>query len=508
MNSDVEFIFRLLRKEAWARKRLVMLLYFLTSIVFAGLAWIWPQVYTSSSTTVIEDKNIIRPLMEGTAVTTALAEPSKMASQIMNSRATLNEIIEAGDWVEEDASALEIDEAMERIRGKTEILNIGRNIIQISFKDKNPTRAFKTAKMMSEIFVRESQKIKQRESRSAYEFINSQAEIYHSKLKGAELAIKNFREKNIDSTPGAEQIANERILSLTRQIEDVEIEINGERSKLDALKIQLAGGGVTENSASIAREGTLRTRVSELKNQLEDLRLVYKDTYPDIVQIKSQIDSTEAQIMREIESRNSENKVNKGELADSPIAQELRSQISRSQTNISTLKSRKEQLMVLLTNEQQKINRIKSVEAEINELTRDSDVNLAKYNELLEQRESARISMEMDIANQGIVTRIQEKAFLPANPKGIRFIHLIIAGFILSFAVPLGVVYGLALLDQKVRDQRIIHDNLELPVLASIHPVKNQMQRRMQHLKVATIVLVIGSSWAIYGYEVWLRIQG
>jgi len=508
MNAVVGFILHIVFKEAWARKKLVVSLYILVSATFAGLAWVWPQVYTSSATIVVDDRNIIRPLMEGTAPTTALTEPFKLARSMMASRTTLKEVLTLGGWIDKNTPQQKIDSLMDAARSKTEISNTGKMIVHIRFRDREPMRAYLAAKAMSEIFIRESYLIKQRESESAYRFIDEQAENYLIKLQVADLAIKEFREKNVDSTPGALQAANLRILELTRSIEDINIEILGEESKLAAQREQLAGGGGAKNTASIEREGVLRARITALRVQLDDLRLIYKDTYPDIVQINEQIKSTEEQIQEEIDSRNSGKNLEKEDLADSPIAQALRSDILLSQTDISTLKSRKTQLTVLLENERQKVNRINAVEAEITELTRESAVNKSKYNQLIEQRESARISRDMDLAKQGINARIQEAAYLPASPKGLRFSHLIIVGVLLSFGVPLSVVFGLTILDQKVRDPRTISENLGLPILASVHRVKSSQEIRRDFTKKFGLALIVLSAWSVYGYEIWLKLQG
>jgi len=507
MNAVVGFILHVVFKEAWARKKLVVSLYILVSVTFAGLAWFWPQVYTSSATIVVDDRNIIRPLMEGTAPTTALTEPLKLARSMMASRTTLKEVLTVGGWIDETTPQQKIDSLMDDIRGKTEISNTGKMIVHISYRDRDPMRAYLATKAMSEIFIRESYLIKQRESESAYRFIDEQAENYLRKLQEADLAIKEFREKNVDSTPGAMQAANSRILELTRNIENLDIEILGERSKLAAQREQLSGGKGAENTASIEREGVLRARISALKAQLEDLRLVYKDTYPDIVQIKEQIASTEKQIVSEIDARNGTS-LRKEELSDSPLAQTLRSEILLTQTSISTLNSHRKQLSVLLDKERKKVNRINAVEAEITELTRESAVNKSKYNQLIEQRESARISRDMDLAKQGINARIQEAAYLPVSPKGLRFSHLIVVGVLFSFLVPLGIVFGLTILDQKVRDPRVISEKLGLPVLASVHRVKSSQEIRSEITKKLGLILVVLAAWSIYGYEIWLKVQG
>lgn len=508
MNAAVEFLVRIVIKEAWARKKLVAVLYILVSAVFAALAWVWPQVYTSSATIIVDDRNIIRPLMDGTAQTTALTEPLKFAKQMMESRTTLREVLLVGGWITEDTPQTQVDSLIDSARSKTEISNTGKKIVHISFKDRQAERAYLAAKAMSEIFIRESYLTKQRESEAAYKFINEQAEGYSRKLQAADLAIKEFREKNVDSTPGAMQAANSRILELTRSIEDIDIELLAEESKLAAQKEQLAGGGGAKNTASIEREAVLRARVTTLKAQLEDLRLIYKDTYPDIVQIKAQIASTEIQIRREIDSRSLNLNAANEDLADSPIAQALRSDILVTETALSTLKSRKAQFTVLLENERQKVNRINAVEAEITELTRDSTVNKTKYNQLIEQRESARITRDMDRAKQGINARIQEAAFLPVTPKGLRFIHLIVIGLLFSFGVPVAVVFGLTILDQKVRDQRVISEKLQLPVLANVYQVKSNSEKRADFSKKMMIVAIVVLTWTVYGYEIWLKVQG
>ncbi len=508
MNDLIGFILRLVTKESLARKKLVISLYVGTAMFFAAIAWSWPQVFNSSATIIIEDRNIITPLMKGTAQTSVLTEPLKLAKTMMSSRTTITEVLKLGEWIDDSTPQKTIDNLIESIRTRTNISNSGKKIIHISFKDRNPQRAMLATKAMSEIFIRESILIKQKDSQNAFDFINTQAGIYHKKLTDADRAIKEFREKNVDSTPGAMQVATERVLTLTRELEDLDIEILGEKSKLTAQRLQLSGGGGAENTASIEREVALRTRITTLKVSLEDLRLTYEDTYPDIVQIKSQIESTEDRIRKEIETRNSEDKqINQG-LSDSPLAQELRSAILNTQTSVSTLNSRKEQLNILLDNERKKINRINNVDVEITELTRDSKVNQDKYNQLVEQRESARISRDMDLANQGINARIQEAAFLPASPKGVRFLHIMVIGLLFSFGVPISIVFGLTILDQKIRDSKTVTDKLQLPVLASLHPVLSQSEVKKYHIKLATMGFVVISVWVFYGVVIWLKVGG
>ena len=102
MNDIIGFILRLVAKEALARKKLVISLYVGTALFFAAIAWVWPQVFNSAATIIIEDRNILTPLMKGTAQTSVLTEPLKLAKTMMNSRTTLIEVLHIGGWIDDD----------------------------------------------------------------------------------------------------------------------------------------------------------------------------------------------------------------------------------------------------------------------------------------------------------------------------------------------------------------------------------------------------------------------
>jgi len=292
---------------------------------------------------------------------------------------------------------------------------------------------------------------------------------------------------------------------LRQKLEANALDISIEKSKLISLRQQLTGQNTGISSASLQRESELGERIVLLEQQLDELRLNYLDTYPDIVKAKAQIKSLEKQIREEIDNRTSSR--NRA-LVDGPLYQELRSLMSKTQTKISSLETTRDQIENLYVNEQKKIERINAVDAEISELTRDYAVNQEMYQTLLRQRESAMISMNIDIANQGLTIKVQESASLPVNPKGLRFAHVILAGLALSFFIPISGAYVLSQLDGKIRDKNVISEKLMLPVLASVYFVNTKKERRNNYLKASVMLLIVGLSLSAYGYAIYLRLQG
>ncbi len=508
MNLTISEIIKLLLRSVWERKVLVTILFVITSIVFLMMGLLWPKVYTSSTSILVEQQNILRPLMQGTAETTSAQNRDRAAREVIFSRESMIRILASSVWFDSVPDEKEKDLMREAIKKRTEFINVGTNLMLISYRDSQAKRAYETAKLMADIFVEQSLSAKRNESKNAYDFISSQVAEYQKKLIDVELAISKFRSNNIDATPLAENASKERLLSLNRQIETVDLELNEEQTVLKARKDQLSGESSNINEASFERESQLQSRIAELEGKLSDLRLTYMDNYPDITETKAQINVLKIRVSNEVKARESGIISGNSQLRDGPLAQELRSQISRSKTNVSSYKSRKTQLELLRTNQLKKIEQINLVKAEVAELNRDYDVNQQMYQRLLSQRENAYVSMNIDIKQQGLTIKIQEPASLPVNPKGIRFAHIILAGLAFSFAVPIGAAFGLNLIDGKVRDAKVVMDEFNLPILDSMYSITTPTIRKYSILKISAMSLIVLSMWGLYGHFILLRMAG
>ncbi len=509
MNTEITLLVNTIQKELWLRWRLSLIIFVFTAMATLVAAWFWPKVYTSSSVILVDQQSILSPLMRGTVVETTVRGHSRIARQVIFSQKSMDRIVESEVWAGESTSALtpkEHDLLKNEIQGKTDVSEVGQNLIEISFKDRNPERAFKTAKLLTQNFVQDSISAKQEESRSAYDFIDEQVSIYQIKLRQAEEAIKEFRSKNVDATQGAKDNANARLVELKRELEGVELEISSEESGILGNKRRLSGEVSAEANASFEKESAIQARIIELSTRLDDLRLNYKDTYPDIVQLKGQIKSLQQALSMESGKRESIAKGSKS-APSGIVAQELKRAVLVSEAKIINLNAKKKQLQRLIDRERETLTQINAVEAEVAELNRDYNVNQNMYQGLLGQRENARVSMNIDIKNQGLTMKIQEPAILPITPHGIRFVHILLVGLALSFALPIGLVYTITLLDQRVRSEFYLRDDLRLPILATVYDIQNVAMKRHNILKFASILLTILVIGFVYGYVIILKLQ-
>src|SRR5690606_28461821 len=133
--------------------------------------------------------------------------------------------------------------------------------------------------------IRDASQTKQSESLEAYTFIDKQANQLKAKLQEAEERLKNFRTAHTDGTEGS---VGQHINNLRKSIQDMELELQVARARRDELRNQVGQEGRRLNQNY--RAEVYRQRLAEAQRRLDELRLSYQDTYPDIVGLKEQIE--------------------------------------------------------------------------------------------------------------------------------------------------------------------------------------------------------------------------
>ena len=484
-----------LLQEAFVYRKAVVGVFIAVNILAIGSGAVWPLQYTSWSTIIVDEKNIIEPLMKGTAVTTDVTDRAKLAKEVIYGRKLMSQVAALPVWLSSgEHSAKEVDGLITKvIIPSTQITNVDKNLIRIQFTDTNAERAYATTKKIAELFIFESLAEKAKESQDAYDFISKQTEEYHEKLVNAEAQLKEFHSSNLDAQPGSEGLVGTRINSLEEKIEQTQNDLNEAETKKASLEKQLSGEA--EVTAAFTRDGQYRTRIGELQQQLETLRLSYQDTYPDIVRLKHQIED----LREAIAADEKERALGKGRplalndeaMSVNPLFQELRRELSQTKTLVDTLQARLSDNRRLLASATVRGRRVHDSEAALAELSRDYQVNRDLYQDLLKRRENARVSMNLDIANQGLTFKIHEPAMVPQNPSGPRFPHFVIGGLIIGLLLPFGLLYMKQQLDPRLRMNSTLSDKLKLQVLAVIPHLSNPAEVRDMASTMRTLSLLI-----------------
>lgn len=496
-----------------ARRRRVTL-----AIVFAAIALttlvvglLWPRKYTASTTILAQQSSIITPLMEGAATPTANATRAGIARAVIFSRKVMDQILVTGGWAATTPSPVEQDSLIEDIRRRTTVKFSNDNLITISYYDSDPRRAYDVTRELAQLFISESLASKKRESRDAFEFINGEVETYRRKLSDAEQKLMAYRKQNADARVGSVADTNAHISQLRSQIETARMDLMEKRSQAGSLNAQLTGQ--SEITAVQTTAGIYQAQLANLQGELNKLLLTYTDEYPDVIRVRHQMQDLRQQLAREEQRKQDRSAAGSPSALDSnvqfnPLYQQLKSQLSAVQADSAATAARMNASEAMLQAELQRSERIASSEAVTAELTRDYNVNRDVYQDLLTRREKARVSMNLDDKRQGLNFIIQNPAVMPLTPTGLRFMHFAMAGGLLSLAIPIGLLLGIARFDPRMHSAAQLEQLTGLTVLATVPFYPTPQDRRQERWRNRLMVAVVAAVGLVYLILFWLKLRG
>jgi len=498
-----------LLSEARRRRVALGVLFAVIALAALILGLFWPKKYAASTTILAQESSIITPLMEGAASTTANKNRAGMARDVIFSRKVMDEILVSGGWMASNPTPVEQDRLIDGIKSRTNVQTAHDNLITISYFDSSPQRAFDVARQFGQLFISESLASKQRESRDAYEFIDSQVEVYRQKLTDADDKLKSYREANADARSGSEADTNSRISQLRTQIETTRMDLMEKRSQAASLSSQLSGE--SEVNAVQTTQGIYQTQLADLQSQLDKLRLTYTDEYPDVVRIRHQMQDLQQQLAQSDQRKRNLSLAGSPTIDSrvqiNPLYQQMKSQLSSATSDIAATQARMGASETMLQSELDRSQRIANSENVTSELTRDYNVNRDVYQDLLKRRENARVSMNLDAEQRGLSFVIQNPAVMPLTPSGLRFMHFGLGGIALSLLVPFGLLSALVRFDPRARSPAQLEQYTGLTVLATIPFYPTPRDRRRERMQNTMLVFTVTGVAAIYLILFWFRMQ-
>lgn len=487
-----------------ARRRRVAI-----AVVFAAIALIalvvglsWPKKYEASTTILVQESNIIAPLMKGAATPTGTANRADIARAVILSQPVLHQVLAAGGWLADHPGPVELDRITTGIKERTTVKFSRDNLLTITYYDSNPNRAYQVTRLFGQLFISDSLASKQRESRDAFDFINGQVQAYKQKLTSAEDKLKAYREGNVDARTGSEAATASRINELRSQVENARMDLMEKRSQEASLVAQLSGE--SEVSAVQTTQGIYQAQLAELQGKLDKLLLTYTDDYPDVVRTRHQMQDLKQQLAqanaRKLAAQGGKPTALDSSVQINPLYQQMKGDLTALRGQIAAATARMNASQAMLNDEMERSRRIAGSENITAELTRDYDVNRDVYQDLLKRRENARVSMDLDATKQGLTFTVQNPATKPLLPTGLRFAHFAAAGVALGLAVPFGLLFGIARFDPRVRSAEQLERLTGLRALATVPYYATPEDRRREHarnLRLAAILAVVVLAYAV-----------
>jgi len=491
-------------RELWQRKFLALAMIAVISFAVLVFGMLWPSKFETSATIHADNQNILGPLLAEQARQSKVDDRTKIVREKLYSPRLLSKVAKDLYGVKTEETPISRANYVSELRTRLIVKSLGSGYISVDFSATSAEEAYRGLNTIIDVFIRGSSEEQREESREAFLFIDNQVKQYKDQLVGAEVNLKEFSSQNFD---GRDSDVSASIQRLRSQIEELKISIDEDLITMKALQEQIRGE--SEFSATTIKVDAYTLRLAELESRLSALLLSYTDDYPDVISLRYKIsdltrvmEAAAAERATETASRTGPRELDQGsEALLNPLYQELRSRISQVETGIKAKRKRLSVFSTLLEDEFERRQRVAERSAAKAELVRDYDVTKKIYEDMLERKEKARLSMTLNIEGQGVTYRIQEPPLLPLVPSGLRFLHFVFLGPFIALIFTLGLAVAYVLVDPRIRFSSRIQ-GFDLPVLAVVPHINTPITKRLRRSDI-----VICASIAFFTGIVYLSVS-
>jgi len=475
MNELVEQLVTQFR-AAWKYRWYAAAAAWIIAIAGWSAVYMLPNRYEANARVFVDTQSMLRPLLSGLAVQPNIDQTVSMMSRTLVSSVNVGKIIDTAGFSPGVGDTEDRERLIERLTREITIKSGGReNLYTISYTDRDRQRAKRVVQTLLTIFMEGSVGDKRKDSTSAREFIEEQLKSYSDKLIAAENAVTEFKRRNQGLMPGEGRDFYGALSEAKSTLLQASLGLKEAINARDAIKHQLAGEmpaapAVTPGAPVIARPSEIDLRIRALEQKLDSLRLNYTDAHPDIVAVQRIIEQLKEQ--KAAEEREQERAEAAGtpthRTLQGPLYDQLMVSLAAAEAHVAAMKARVAEYQGRYDELRAAANKLPQVEAEYKQLTRDYEVIKARYDKLLERRESAQISGDVEASDVAMGFRIIDPPQVPLAPSAPNRPRLVA----MVLAAALGGGFGLALVLSQMRttfnDERKLRETSGLRVLGSV----------------------------------------
>lgn len=489
----------------WHWRRSALLVAWLISLIGWGIIALLPDRYTVTARLVVDTESILGPLMKDIAVTPDIDRQVTMIRQTLFSEPNIVELIERTgiDRQRNVVTELERVTLIDDLAKDIELQVDSKNLFTLSYIDNDADIAYLVVDEMMDIFVQRNLGHSQRDVAKASKFIDEQIVIYDEKLRDAELRVAEFQRLHADELGGSERSA--------RDLERAETNLRSMRSEFesalwrrDQLKVKLDATPrtIAASQTEGAKSGTQRY-LEELNQELIRKRLLYTEEHPDILTLRQLIEEAGRQLAAERQA----SPTGPGAIKN-PLHEQLASQLEVAEVSVNDfgrrLKVAEEEVRTLASRAQQS----PKAEADLKRLTRDYDVLLLQYEQLIKRRESTQLATDLDSRRQRAEFRIVDPPMRPLEPSGPLHGLLLVGVMVVGVGAGVGYTVLRFMLSGVVLTSGQLQAAFKkIPVLGGVSvagPLQSRGLKGVGHLGLAgsTISLLLACAFLVYLYEI------
>src|SRR5436190_3552427 len=537
---DVEDYFDIIRRhKAW-----ILGPTFAALVISTVVACLWPDTYVSTGIIRVVPPQVPESYVPSN-INSQMSQRVNSMYQTISSRGNLTNIINLYDLYRRERSRRPMEDIVEEMRRDIKISNVvplsqgDRQIsaFQIACSYENRILAQKVTADLVSRFMTENTRERTTQSVLTTQFLKDQLENSKKELETIEGKLTNFRTTANGRLPdqvqqNAAQMAmfEQRIANLNAALARLSQDKMLLESDLRTAKLQRAS--LTPTSENMVRKQKndrivqIDRDIMQLEASLSNLRQHYKDSYPDVRRVQSQmitLQQMRAKVLEEEE--NDKEKEAETVVATKRVdpmyereARQLDAVIERIEVQLKAKDAEAKNYSNEIANAEKSIrvvqSRIESTpvsEQQYMDIVRDREVAKLTYDDLNKKRAQSQIAEDLERRQQGETLEVLDPASLPQSPTQPK------RGIIIGSGTGMGLVLGLFLAgareakDTSLKNLKDVRAYTQLTILGSVPLLENDLvvrrRRRLSWLAWSTaclvgIVVMTGSAFYYYATRV------
>jgi polysaccharide chain length determinant protein (PEP-CTERM system associated) len=457
----------LIRKWYWVSIPLVFF------VMMGG--WLYvvlPRTYEATTLILVQSQQIPQSYVAPT-VSQDVGERVRTLSQEVLSRSNLEAIInELGLFAEERRRGTSMDILVASLRKQIRVDTIvgpreQTSSFTITYRGRDPKKVADVTNRLASYFIDSNLKLRARQATETTVFLQKQLEELKTLLDRQEAQVQQYRNRFIGELPDQLQSNISTIGSLQMRLESLQTSLTAAMNRRLTIQGQLSQA----ESGSPGTASQRGQRLTELKNQLEEMKSRYTPEHPEIRRIQNQIAELERQADSPTTSR-----------LDPRVA-DLKTQLGNVNMEVEMLRRDIDRVKAQIEQYQSRVEGTPKREQELAALTRDYNITQQNYQRLLDRFYEAKRAEEMEKRQQGEQFRIVDYAQIPEVPVSPNPLRIALIFLALGMGTGAGIIVFLEMIDSSVKGVRQLEEwSGGVPCITVVPLALTEGDKRRQYL--------------------------
>ena len=479
------------------RRTLILAVGLSLLVISATLAFFMPAVYRSTATILIEEQEVPSDLVRSAIATYADQRIETIKQQVL-SRSTLWKIIEQYDLYRDLRKRSPTEEVLVRFAKDIQIEVM--NVKVIDKRTQNPTQATiaftlaydgesaelaqKVANELTSLFLAENLKTRERHAQETTAFLKREAENLSHHIQDLESKLAGVKQRADGALPELVQLNMQLMNQTQREVIDSDRDIRSLKERKTYLEGELATLKPHTPLINASGERMLDTseRLKALHAQYASVSAYLEPDHPDIIKMKQELSSLEKEVgatdgREELSKRLMAERASlaalrerMGELhpdvvqaqavvasldrefqaattrpqkpstvkPENPAYINIQSQLASTTASLQSLEGARVDLKRRMAEYAKRLETTPAIEPEYQDLARDRENSVRKYQEITSRLMEAQVSAELEVQRKGERFSLINPPELPDKPDRPNRLAILLLGAFLAIAGGVG----------------------------------------------------------------------